>query len=59
MKQSATYLRYELVRTFRNVRFFVFSLAFPLVLYYLIAGGNRHGHLEGIPLPLYLMTGMV
>ena len=30
-------LRYELLRTFRNRRFFLFSLGFPLVLYYLIA----------------------
>ena len=49
---AATYTRYELVRTFRNRRFFIFSLVFPLVLYYLIAGPNRdegdigeHGHL--------------
>src|SRR5581483_4213922 len=32
------YLRYELLRTFRNRRFFVLSLVFPLVLYLLIAG---------------------
>ena len=38
---AATYTRYELVRTFRNRRFFIFSLVFPLVLYYLIAGPNR------------------
>ena len=39
---SATYVRYELLRTFRNRRFFIFSLGFPLVLYFLIAGPNRH-----------------
>ena len=27
-----TYLRYEVLRTFRNRRFLIFSLAFPLVL---------------------------
>ena len=30
---NRTYIRYELLRTFRNRRFFVFSLGFPLVLY--------------------------
>ena len=54
----ATYTRYELLRTFRNVRFLVFSLVFPLVLFLLIAGPNRHEEIAGIPLPLYFMTGM-
>ena len=30
------------LRTFRNRRFFFFSLGFPLVLYFLIAGPNRN-----------------
>ena len=32
------YTRYELVRAFRNRRFFFFSLGFPLVLFIIIAG---------------------
>ena len=32
------YTRYELVRAFRNRRFFFFSLGFPLVLFVIIAG---------------------
>src|SRR6202007_675079 len=36
------YTRYELLRTLRNRRFFVLSLGFPLLLYYLIATPNRH-----------------
>ncbi len=32
------YTRYELLRTLRNRRFFLLSLGFPLVLYFLIAG---------------------
>jgi ABC-2 type transport system permease protein len=55
---TATYTRYEMLRTFRSTRFFVFSLGFPIVLYFLIAGPNRDQELGGIPLPLYLMTGM-
>jgi ABC-2 type transport system permease protein len=54
----AVYTRYELLRTFRNTRFFVFSLAFPLVLFLLVAGPNRHAKLGGIPFPIYYMSGM-
>ncbi|QXC62907.1 ABC transporter permease [Aquihabitans sp. G128] len=57
-RQALTYARYEVLRTFRNTRFFIFSLVFPVVLYLLIAGPNRHEKVSGIPLPLYFMTGM-
>lgn len=56
-----TYARYELLRTFRNRRFFIFSLGFPLILYYAIAGANRHVRNfdnTGISLPLYYMVGL-
>lgn len=56
------YTRYELLRTLRNRRFFFLSLGFPLVLYYLIAGPNRHLHdlqHTGIDAPLYFMVGLV
>ena len=56
---SATYVRYELLRTFRNRRFFVFSLVFPLVLFVVIAGPNRDATLQGIPFATYYMAGMV
>ena len=55
------YLLFELKRTFRNRRFFLFSLGFPLVLYFLIAGPNRNetnlGH-SGLSAPLYFMVGL-
>jgi ABC-2 type transport system permease protein len=55
------YARYELLRTFRNRRLFIFSLGFPLVLYFAIAGPNRHvqdlGN-TGISAPLYFMVGL-
>jgi ABC-2 type transport system permease protein len=57
----STYLRYELLRTFRNARFFGFALAFPLVLFLVIAGPNRHVHDfsdTGISAPLYFMIGL-
>ncbi|HVW34555.1 MAG TPA: ABC transporter permease [Acidimicrobiia bacterium] len=58
MSGAATYTRYELLRTLRSTKFFLFSLGFPLILFYIIAGGNRHEKVQGIPLPLYFMTGM-
>lgn len=58
MSGAATYTRYELLRTLRSTRFFLFSLVFPLLLFYMIAGGSRHQKVQGIPLPLYFMTGM-
>jgi ABC-2 type transport system permease protein len=56
-----TYARYELVRTFRNRRFVIFSLGFPLVLYFCIAGPNRHVHDlggTGIAAPVYFMASL-
>jgi ABC-2 type transport system permease protein len=58
---SASYIRFELIRTFRNRRFFLFSFGFPLVLYFLIAAPNRHVHSlnrSGISAPLYYMVGL-
>jgi ABC-2 type transport system permease protein len=58
---SLAYTRFELLRTFRNRRFLLFSLGFPLVLYAVIAIPNRdvqdfNG--SGIPLALYYMVGL-
>jgi ABC-2 type transport system permease protein len=58
-RASLTYQRYELLRALRNTRFLLFSLAFPLILFLVIAGPNRHATLGGIPLPVYYMAGMV
>jgi ABC-2 type transport system permease protein len=59
---SATYIRYELVRTFRNRRFVLFSVGFPLVLFFLIAGPNRNvDNFEstGLSAPLFYMVGLI
>jgi ABC-2 type transport system permease protein len=56
---SSTYVRYELIRTFRNVRFFIFSLVFPLILFYVVAGSQRNAELNGLPFATYYMVGMV
>ncbi|HEX4033418.1 MAG TPA: ABC transporter permease [Solirubrobacteraceae bacterium] len=60
MSQLA-YTRYELKRTFRERRLFIFAFGFPLILYYLIAAPNRNVHNynhSGIDLPLYYMCGL-
>ncbi len=58
---NTAYLRFELLRTFRNRRFFIFSLGFPLVLYFFIATPNRHEEnlgQTGLSAPLYFMVGL-
>jgi ABC-2 type transport system permease protein len=55
------YTRFELLRAFRNRRFFMFSFGFPLILYYLIAAPQRNTHSlagTGISAPLYYMAGL-
>jgi ABC-2 type transport system permease protein len=55
-------MRLELLRMFRNRRFFIFSLGFPVVLYFLIAGPNRDNQDlggSGISAPVYYMVGLV
>jgi ABC-2 type transport system permease protein len=55
------YVRYELLRTLRNRRFFLLSLGFPLILYFVIAAPNRNvGDLKGtgVSVPLYYMVGL-
>jgi ABC-2 type transport system permease protein len=55
------YTRYELLRTLRNRRFFLLSLGFPLILFFVVAGPNRHVRDfdgSGISFPLYYMVGM-
>jgi ABC-2 type transport system permease protein len=57
----SAYLRFELLRTFRNRRILIFSLGFPLVLYLVIAGPNRderHFSGTGLSAPLYYMVSL-
>jgi ABC-2 type transport system permease protein len=56
---NTTYLRMEIKRTFRNRRFFIFSLVFPVLLFYFIAGPNKDTKLAGIPFAAYYLAGMV
>jgi len=67
MSSAATYIRFELLRTVRNKRSFFFSLAFPLVMYFLLALPNKNQHNFGgtaahpthIFAPQYYMTGLL
>jgi ABC-2 type transport system permease protein len=55
------YTRFELLRTLRNRRFFLLSLGFPLILYFMIVSPNRHVHNfdgSGISFALYYMVGL-
>jgi ABC-2 type transport system permease protein len=55
------YTRFELLRAFRNRRFFIFSFGFPLTLYFLIAAPQKNNHNlagTGISAPLYYMAGL-
>jgi ABC-2 type transport system permease protein len=64
---SATYVKFELLRTVRNRRSFIFSLIFPLIMYFLLAAPNRHNHNFGgtasnpthIFAPQYYMLGLL
>jgi len=57
----ASYIRFELLRTVRNRRFFILALGFPIVLYFLIAGPNKNEDNlggSGLSAPLYYMVGL-
>jgi ABC-2 type transport system permease protein len=61
MNASAAYLRFELLRTLRNRRVLIFSLAFPILIYLIIVGPNKDQNDlsgTGIPLALYFMIGL-
>jgi ABC-2 type transport system permease protein len=54
------YTRFELLRTFRNRRFFLFSLGFPLVFYWILAAPKHSQLIGGTPFTwgLYYMVGL-
>ncbi len=59
--RSLVYTRFELLRTVRNRRLLVFSLGFPITLFFLIAGPNRNVQDfagTGLSAPLYYMIGL-
>jgi ABC-2 type transport system permease protein len=59
---ALAYTRFELLRTLRNGRLLLFTLGFPVVLFFAIAAPNRGEHNlggSGISVALYLMVGLV
>ena len=55
------YTRYELLRMFRNRRFYLFALGVPLVFYWLLAAPQKNNHnfaKSGLSVPLYYMVGL-
>lgn len=57
---NPTYLKYETLRIFRNKQSFIFSLIFPLVLFYVIVGTNKNApNLDGVSFATYYMAGMI
>lgn len=55
---GVTYLRFEVLRNFRTWQFVFFSLAWPLIVFFTVAGSNRHATFDGIAFPVYFMAGM-
>ncbi|MEO9137973.1 MAG: ABC transporter permease [Jatrophihabitans sp.] len=57
---NATYLRFEFARLFRNRQNFVFSLIFPLVMFFAIAGPNRNTMITShVSVARFYMAGMI
>ena len=64
---TLVYTRFELLRVLRNRQSMVFSIAFPVIMYFLLAapnknnhnfGGNAHTH-TGLFAPQYYMVGLL
>jgi ABC-2 type transport system permease protein len=58
---ALAYTRFEFIRMFRNPRFLIFSIGFPLLIFYAFATPNRNVHNfdgAGISFPLYYMVGL-
>ena len=60
---SMTYVKYELLRTFRNKRAFFFTLAFPLILFLVFGLTNKNAKIDigsgrQITFILYYMVAM-
>ena len=64
---TAVYTRYELLRVLRNRQSLIFSLIFPVIMYFLLAGPNKDNHNfggtaqhpTGLFAPQYYMVGLL
>jgi ABC-2 type transport system permease protein len=52
------YLKHEVRRTSRNRKFFLFSLAIPLLLFYVLTGGHGHDRVDGLSAAAYYMISL-
>src|ERR1700735_3910795 len=50
------FLRFEIVRTLRNVRFLIMLIAFPVLLYLIYA--KQHGMAQGLTVATLLLVSM-
>ena len=58
MTTTTIHLRTEILRTFRNRRMLIFTLALPLVLLLTVGATNRHATMAGVSFPLYFTAAM-
>src|SRR5664279_1219829 len=64
---TLTYTRFELLRTLRNRQAMIFTVAFPIIMYFLLAGPNKDNHNfggtaahpTGLFAPQYYMVGLL
>jgi ABC-2 type transport system permease protein len=57
---NATYARFEMKRLFRNRQNFIFSLIFPVIMFFAIAGANRDTVIaDGVTFARFYMAGMI
>ncbi len=56
---NGIYVKYEILRLLRNKQNFIFSLLFPVALFFFIAGSNKNQKIVGLPFPTYYMAGMI
>jgi ABC-2 type transport system permease protein len=56
--KGTTHVHYELLRALRSWRTLLLSFGLPLVVYCTVTPSSRHTMPDGIPFPLYFMTGM-
>lgn len=64
---NLTYARYELLRTLRNRQALIFTVAFPIIMYFLLAAPNKDNHNfggdakhpTGLFAPQYYMIGLL
>lgn len=60
---TLTYARFELLRTLRNRQSMIFTVAFPLIMFFLLAGPNKNSKdflkNAGVAAPQYYMVGLL